>query len=261
MRILHVSDLHTSHGQDFDQARKTFKSLHPDLILITGDLTEYGYEKQFKIVEKFLDSLDFCEVLVIPGNRDLKQFKSREKYEKHISPDLDLFYRDSSKGIAVVGLNSMHDQMPKITHRQIEAMKLHFGEGAADEVRIFCAHHSFLPVPTKKLKPDHIVPQAGDILQALRELNVDILCSGHIHHAHVWSISGLVCCSAGLLFAASDQKEKDGFLDIKIGPEMRILKRSLDQAPPEVLYHDANFRRIRASGVISQLKALVQSWW
>jgi 3',5'-cyclic-AMP phosphodiesterase len=244
MKILHVSDLHykKSSRQErlLDLARQKFERLQPDLILITGDLTNEGKWKQFKAVEEFLENLkDFCDVRIIPGNRDVKEQERQEKYQKHISSEMDFFYRDSAQGIAIVGLNST----PKITKHQRKEMKRHFNEGMQDEVRIFCAHHSFVPVPTKKVKAKHFDPHAGDILEELVDLHVDLLCCGHIHHSHVWPLSGLVCCSAGLLFEPPG--EKDGFFEIEIGRELRIVKRSLFLAKPEIQYNDPNFRRTR----------------
>jgi predicted phosphodiesterase len=244
MKILHVSDLHckTSSEQQglLGRARQAFEHLHPDIILITGDLTNKGCGKQYKAVEQFLETLDFCDdVLILPGNRDAKEDGWQDTYKEHISQALNFFHRDPDKGIAIVGLSSM----PEITSDQREKMKQFFREGTPGEVRIFCTHRSFLPVPTKKVKPDHLEPQAGDILQELIDLDVDLLCCGHIHHCHAWSISGLVCCSAGLLFAES--RQKDGFLEIEIERDLRVVKRSLSLAPPEELYHQPNFWHAR----------------
>src|SRR5690348_15852652 len=81
----------------------------------------------------------------------------------------EFFYR--KHGVAAVGLNSEPDIIP----RQLDMMVQHFNQGTPGEYHVFCAHHSFLPVPTTKLKPGDVVPRAADILQSLIELNVDLL--------------------------------------------------------------------------------------
>ncbi len=277
MKILHVSDLHYKESPEtwtlLKEAARQFEMLRPDIILITGDLTNDGLDEQFRRVKRFIDSLDFCTVLVIPGNRDqtrtvvpvaaersdleyfllthpepvtmLDEIGSLEgvnhgrqgKFFEHFVAT-EFFYR--AKGVAAVGLNSE----PDITPRQIEMATQHFNKGQMGEYRIFCAHHSFLPVPTKKLKPGDVVPRAADILQTLIEQNVDLLCCGHIHRSHVWDLSDgrhrLLCCNAGSLLDTSGKKD-NGYLEIEIERDLRIVKRTLFSGRTEVLYHRQGF--------------------
>ncbi len=277
MKILHVSDLHYKESPEtwtvLKEAVRQFAILQPDILLITGDLTNDGLDEQFQRVKRFIDSLDFCTVLVIPGNRDqtrtvvpvatdrsdleyfllthpepvtmLDEIASLEgvnrgrqgKFFNHFAAT-EFYYR--ANGIAAVGLNSE----PDITPRQIEMATQHFNKGQTGEYRIFCAHHSFLPVPTKKLKPGDVVPRAADILQTLIELNVDLLCCGHIHRSHVWDLSDgrhrLLCCNAGSLLDISGKKD-NGYLEITIERDLRIVKRTLFSDRTEVLYHRSGF--------------------
>lgn len=279
MKILHVSDIHyresVENSQRLAEAARRFENLHPDYILITGDLTRDGRGEQFARVREFVESLDFCHALVIPGNRDAMRtlaaqgsdYKNLEYYlQTHPDPlsllaeidepaqsngkgkhqevffkhfeHAEFFYRDSQ--IAAVGLHST----PEISTRQMELAAQHFLNGHPGELRIFCAHHSFLPVPTKKLKPGDTVPRSADILQTLIELNVDLLCCGHIHRSHVWDLSDghhrLLCCNAGSLLDTSGKKD-NGYLEIEIGHDLHITKRSLFTAESERLYHRQHF--------------------
>ncbi len=277
VKILHVSDLHYRESTEtwalLKEAARQFGVLRPDYILITGDLTNDGLDEQFEPVKRFVSSLDFCEVLLIPGNRDaartivptatersdLEYFllthpepasyldemddlenvnQGRQgKFFDHFE-STEFYYR--ANGIAAVGLNST----PEITPRQMEQVTQHFGKGQPGELRIFCAHHSFLPVPTKKLKPGDTVPRAADILQTLIELNVDLLCCGHIHRSHVWDLSDgrhrLLCCNAGSLLDSSGKKD-NGYLEIEIGRDLSITKHTLFSRRTEQLYHRARF--------------------
>lgn len=283
MRILHVSDLHYKESPEtwtlLKEAGRQFAMLRPDMILITGDLTNDGLDEQFYGVKRFINALDFCTVLMIPGNRDqartiipaaaersdleyfllthpepvtfLDEINAIEdvnhgrqgKFFDHFQ-GTEFFYR--ANGIAAVGLNSE----PDITPRQLDMMVQHFNKGRSGEYRIFCAHHSFLPVPTKKLKPGDVVPRSADILQTLIELNVDLLCCGHIHRSHVWDLSDgrhrLLCCNAGSLLDTSGKKD-NGFLEIEIEHDLRIVKRTLFSHRTEVLYHRPHFGEILRS--------------
>jgi len=277
VRILHISDLHYRESPEtwalLKEAWRQFEVLRPDYLIITGDLTNDGLDEQFERVKRFVASIDFCEVLIIPGNRDVARTIVPAPMERsdleyflltHPEPvtlldEMDSFenvnhgrqgkffdhfdateYCYRANGIAAVGLNST----PEITPRQMEMAAQHFNKGQPGELRIFCAHHSFLPVPTKKLKPGDIVPRAADILQTLIELNVDLLCCGHIHRSHVWDLSDgrhrLLCCNAGSLLDTSGKKD-NGFLEIEIGRDLRISKRTLFSRHTEVLYHRLHF--------------------
>jgi 3',5'-cyclic-AMP phosphodiesterase len=277
VKILHISDLHYREASDslalLKEATRQFENLRPDYILITGDLTNDGLDEQFERVKRFVSSLDFCEVLIIPGNRDaartivptatersdleyfllthpepaamLDEMETLEnvnrgrqgKFFDHFDAT-EFFYRVND--LAAVGLNST----PEITTRQMELAAQHFNRGQPGELRIFCAHHSFLPVPTKKLKPGDTVPRAADILQELIELNVDLLCCGHIHRSHVWDLSDgrhrLLCCNAGSLLDSSGKKD-NGYLEIDIDHDLMITKRTLFTRRTERLYHRARF--------------------
>ncbi|MBV9709870.1 MAG: metallophosphoesterase [Ktedonobacteraceae bacterium] len=277
MKILHVSDIHYREAPEtwvlLKEAARQFEEMRPDLILITGDLTNDGLDEQFLRVKRFVSWLDFCPVLIIPGNRDLAKtivpvpaersdleyfllthpepasvFDEMDeledvnhgrqgKFYDHF-PSPEFFYR--ANGVAAVGLNST----PEITARQIEVMTQHFNKGQTGELRIFCAHHSFLPVPTKKLRPGDVVPRSADILQTLIELNVDLLFCGHIHRSHVWELSDgrhrLLCCNAGSLLDTSGKKD-NGFLEIEIKENLRITKHSLFSRRTELLYQRLHF--------------------
>lgn len=279
MKILHVSDIHYRESAEnstlLKEALGKFEQLRPDYILITGDLTRDGRDEQFAYVRRFIDELSFCHVLVIPGNRDASRtitatvddYKNLEYYllthpdpltllaemngqkpengkagrpEKFVEhfESAEFFYRDAQ--IAATGLHST----PEITTRQMELASQHFLNGHPGELRVFCAHHSFLPVPTKKLKPGDTVPRSADILQTLIELNVDLLCCGHIHRSHVWDLSDgrhrLLCCNAGSLLDTSGKKD-NGYLEIEIEHDLRITKRSLFAPQTELLYQRQRF--------------------
>ncbi len=277
MKILHVSDIHYREAPEawvlLKEAARQIEGMRPDLILLTGDLTNDGLDEQFLRVKRFVSWLDFCPVLIIPGNRDLAKtivpvpaersdleyfllthpepasvFDEMDELEEvnharqgkffaHF-PAPEFFYR--AHHVAAVGLNST----PEIAPRQIELMTQYFHKGQAGELRIFCAHHSFLPVPTKKLRPGDVVPRSADILQTLIELNVDLLFCGHIHRSHVWELSDgrhrLLCCNAGSLLDTSGKKD-NGFLEVDIEDDLTITRHSLFSRRTEVLYQRADF--------------------
>ena len=72
--IAHLSDLHTG-SQYFvpnllDRTLVEVNDLAPDIVVVTGDLTNMGYRQEFREAREYLDRLTCTEVLVVPGNHD-----------------------------------------------------------------------------------------------------------------------------------------------------------------------------------------------
>ncbi len=72
--IAHLSDLHTG-SQYFvpnllDRALVEVNDLAPDVVVVTGDLTNMGYRQEFREAREYLDRLTCPDVLVVPGNHD-----------------------------------------------------------------------------------------------------------------------------------------------------------------------------------------------
>ena len=71
-RLAHISDLHFGKT---DQTlvlalEEELDQFNPDLIVVTGDLTQRARRQQFEQARNFLDSLPFAR-LVVPGNHDI----------------------------------------------------------------------------------------------------------------------------------------------------------------------------------------------
>ena len=106
VRIAHISDIHCG-SQYFvpnllNRALVEVNDLAPDVVVVTGDLTNAGYRQEFREAREYLDRIDCPEVLVVPGNHDSRNvgyvhferlFASRESVV-------------STKGVTIVGVDS-----------------------------------------------------------------------------------------------------------------------------------------------------------
>ena len=84
--------------------------LKPDLVVVSGDLTQRARIEQFKEARRFLDSLPSPQI-VVPGNHDVPLYdvlsrfaRPLARYRRYITEDLEPFYADDE--IAVLGLNT-----------------------------------------------------------------------------------------------------------------------------------------------------------
>jgi Calcineurin-like phosphoesterase len=129
--ILHLSDLHFGRVDPttLDPLVNAACEIRPDVVAISGDLTQRARRGQFRQAREFLDRLPGTPI-VVPGNHDVPLYNvaarflfSLSNYRRYISDDLEPFYSDGE--IAVAGINTAHSRTFKsgrITRKQIVPM-------------------------------------------------------------------------------------------------------------------------------------------
>lgn len=189
-KITHISDLHF--GRVNEEAKEALlidlAGLQPDLVIVSGDLTQRGRKKQFRETRDFLARID-APKLVVPGNHDIpffdlirRFFAPLDRYKEYITPDLSPFYRDDE--IVVYGINTARSNAwthGRISAQQIARMKEHLCALPAHLLKIVVTHHPFvMPEGRIGLK---IVGRAVKALDVADECMIDLLLAGHLHDA------------------------------------------------------------------------------
>jgi len=196
-----MSDLHV--GADLFQrelliaAIRETNELAPDLVVIAGDLTMEGYRGEFEQCRRFLDELSCPHVVVTMGNHDARNVGYRH-FEDFFGA------RESARTVAfgegrakVVAIDSTKPDLD-----EGEVGREHYGwvdaelRGWAEGPRIVVIHHHILAVPGTGRDVNNL-RDAGDFMAILRELEVDLVLSGHRHVPYVWSISGVRVVHSG----------------------------------------------------------------
>lgn len=193
MRILtHLSDLHFGRiNPDLvTPLVEAIHSAHPDLVVISGDLTQRARSLQFREAKEFLQRLPQPQI-VIPGNHDVplhnlfaRFARPFTRYRQIISDDLEPTYKDDE--IAVVSINTAHAMTVRGAGRLARAAVLR----ACDRLRsldahllkIVVTHHPFAMPPV--VSERHLVRGAVPAMTALAEAGADIFLAGHIHVVH-----------------------------------------------------------------------------
>ncbi len=123
-RLVHLSDLHFGrtrpaliHGLHFEILK-----IQPDLIVVSGDLTQRATPIQFRKAHNFLQSLPFPK-LVVPGNHDIpfwnlpfQIFRPFSRYQTFISKELFPLFEDEE--ISVQGLTPLASGTKILAHWQ-----------------------------------------------------------------------------------------------------------------------------------------------
>jgi len=166
--------------------------LAPDIVAVTGDLTDTGFADEYLEARALLDGLECERVLVVPGNHD-----SRNVGEVHFA---SLFGpRDPEVrvgGVHMLGIDSSEPDLDsgrvgRDGYRRIEER---FAEPS--EFKIVAIHHHLLPVPGTG-RERNIVADAGDLLRTLTSNGVDLVLCGHKHVPNVWRVEDLFVVNAG----------------------------------------------------------------
>jgi 3',5'-cyclic-AMP phosphodiesterase len=188
MKIAHITDLHFSSSlfvQEYaDNVARIISDEHPDLLVVTGDLTTDGYVAEFEAAKRFIDRLEVEDRLIVPGNHDSRNL-GYTIFEELIGPRFPVY---SGDGITVMGLDSTEPDVDDghVGREHYDDIRRNLsGPGA----RILALHHHLVPIPGTG-RERQIPTDAGDLLGICKEAQVDIVLSGHKHLAWVWNLDG-----------------------------------------------------------------------
>jgi 3',5'-cyclic AMP phosphodiesterase CpdA len=204
-RLIHLSDLHFgAHDERLVEAvEQRIREEKPDLVVISGDLTQRARTEQFKDACRFLERLREAghEVLAVPGNHDvplydvLRRFLSPlTRYRRYIDDDLCPFLE--LPGAAVLGINtarSLTFKDGRISHEQMDFIRETFAKTDANAMRILVTHHPLFALPVGD-GPElgKAVGRQELALDAIADAGVDVLLAGHHHRASTHHASDLV---------------------------------------------------------------------
>ena len=206
--LAHISDLHFGREDPklINGLLQSFSEIEPELIIISGDLTQRARKREFLAARAFLDSLQW-PFLLIAGNHDIplynlanRFFAPWSKWRRYIEKPLEPIVIE--KNYIAIGINtarrlgSLFDwSRGRISIQQITAI---VGSLTAEESKRLCiavAHHPFWT--PEKYSYRHTVSGRDKALSLLKNAGVDIILGGHLHFAYTHSLEGLIISSAG----------------------------------------------------------------
>jgi 3',5'-cyclic AMP phosphodiesterase CpdA len=189
--LVHLSDLHFGRTDPEVVAAlaESVAAARPDLVAVSGDLTQRARAWQFREAREFLDRLPRVPQIVVPGNHDVplwnvfKRFLAPlDNFRRFVTDDLSPSYADEE--IVVIGVNtarSLTTKYGRINERQIAHLRERFCSHADDVTKIVVTHHPF-DVPEGHERD--LVGRAALAIEALADCGADVLLAGHLHVAH-----------------------------------------------------------------------------
>lgn len=232
--VLHASDLHFGRAapETIELFRREIVRQRPDLVILSGDFTQIGNRDEFKQAREFIASIP-APVFAVPGNHDIPRFQTwlrftdpMRRYRDYISPLVDSVFENDH--CFVVGINTARPVLPHwnwangmISAEQVDFVHRHFRHAPNDKVRIFVCHHPLVNVAGAPI--DTVVWGSTDLLGVLESQAVDIVLTGHIHHASILPTEserrGPVMIGSASATSTRLRRQSNGYNLLHIGPE------------------------------------------
>ena len=189
--IAHLSDPHFGRLErpTVQALIATVTEARPDIVVVSGDLTQRAKEREFQEARQFLDALPSPQI-VVPGNHDVPFYNVLARallplrnYQRYISKDLEPFYSDDE--IAIVGINtarSLTFKNGRINSQQVARSCARLEACGENRTRVIVSHHPFDLPETHELHG--LVGRARMAMAGFARCRVDLILSGHLHISH-----------------------------------------------------------------------------
>src|ERR671910_28163 len=199
MNIVQLSDLHVGglfKEEAFNTIVKEVNDLAPDVIIISGDLTDDGLIFQFQQAQTLIQKLKCTNLIALPGNHDYRH--TGYLLFKKFFPFRPSNAYEFNKTLIITLATARPDRDEgEVGHRQnLWLEKILSDEKYKKKTKIVAMHHHLIGVPdtgTDKI----VIVDAGDILRTCLQHKVDLVLCGHKHRPWLWNLESLDIAYAG----------------------------------------------------------------
>ena len=190
--LIQVSDLHfgTERADVVDALVGRIVEEQPDLVVVSGDITQRARRAQFAAARAFVDRLA-RPTLVLAGNHDIPLFNLFARVLHPYANFARAFGADreaefESDELLVIGVDSTTPARHKdgvISAAQIDRVSRRLGSAARDCLRVVCLHHPVHAITTADRA--NLAHGHREAVPAWVEAGADLILGGHIHLPYV----------------------------------------------------------------------------
>ena len=196
--LLQLSDPHfgTEQPAVMDALASLVQPLRPDLLVLSGDITQRAGRRQFQAARAFVDRLG-APSLAIPGNHDIPLFnlglrlwRPYARYREAFGEDLEPVH--STPGLLVLGVNTTRWWRHKngaVSRQQVERVARRLARATPAQLRVVVVHQ-----PVVVLRPGeahNLLRGRAVALPRWASAGADLVLGGHIHLPYVSLLPGL----------------------------------------------------------------------
>lgn len=197
MLLIHISDIHCGpmfRPEVFRSAVKEINAMSPDIVLVTGDLTENGLISEFEKVAKELKKIKPGKMIYVSGNHDYRS--TGYLIFQKLFPFLQIT-EIHNVVITILGSARPDRDDGEVGHRQNLWLERTL-EKYNDKFKIIAIHHHIIPVPDTGADQITVI-DAGDVLRSLTKSKADLVLCGHRHRPWIWKLENMLVVHAGSL--------------------------------------------------------------
>lgn len=197
--LLQLSDSHfgTEQAPVLEALAALVKQQQPDLLVLSGDITQRAKRSQFAAARAFTDRLD-APLMAIPGNHDIPLFdlgqrlfhpyaRYREAFGNVLEPT------HNSRELLVQCVNTTRwyrHKVGMVSSVQIERVARQLRAAQPSQLRVVVVHH---PVAVQRVTEQHnLLRGHAEAQQSWAAAGCDLVLGGHIHLPYVMGLPGLV---------------------------------------------------------------------
>jgi len=197
--VLHLSDTHfgTERAQVVEALVALAAQQRPDVVVLSGDITQRARPAQFRSAKAFVDRLG-APVLAIPGNHDIALFdlwarltRPYARFAKVFGPELEPVV--DLPAWLIVGVNTTRawrHSHGEVSGTQIARVASLLATAKPEQLRVLVVHQP-LAVPEAG-QASNLLRGHADAAKAWAQAGADLVLGGHIHLPYTLSLQGLV---------------------------------------------------------------------
>ncbi len=197
LTICQISDIHCGSAYFIpdllERSILEINDLKPTAVVVSGDLTDAGYRQEFEQAAEYVGRFRCENLMVIPGNHDSRNV-GYIHFERLFGERYSVIEFDEA---IMVGVDSSEPDLNdgRLGREHYSFIRDCF-ENAGEKLKIFVVHHHLIPIPGTG-RERNIIFDAGDILELLAGLGVDLVLSGHKHVPYSWRLENMFIVNAG----------------------------------------------------------------
>ena len=187
--LLQVSDPHfgTERAPVVAALEALVREQRPDVLLLSGDITQRATRAQFAAARAFVDRLQVPAVVAVPGNHDIPLFNLAARllwpyahYARTFGSELEpQFERDDVLVLALNTTRRWRHVNGEVSAEQIERVARRCEQAPAEQWRIVVVHQ---PVAVTRPQDAHNLLRGREAaVRRWSAAGVDVVLGGHIH--------------------------------------------------------------------------------
>lgn len=210
MLIAQVSDIHASsendHLQLFERVLTWLADLQPDILVLTGDLTDGGWREGYQQIAERLERQNYPS-LILPGNSDDRRLMQMIWARPGWCPDAltpALHFSHDMGGLRLIGLDSTVDRQDYgSVNGHLEWLDKQLNDAGNSPALLFMHHHVFESgIPTL----DESMCRGIDLLETLIKnapARLLAIAAGHVHRPVAGTFAGIPAYICGSVCPAN----------------------------------------------------------